>query len=157
LTKYAPSIPNPYRSPTPPSKTNCSQLATQLYASLSYLSTHHPSQPLDPNARPSTNQQQPSEGNPSDPPPPDHEDSPDLFARRQRELARDLILKEQQIEYLIGKLPGLGSSEVEQEARIKELEGELREMGAERERVRGELKGMVRRVEGVVMGAGRGG
>jgi hypothetical protein len=46
---------------------------------------------------------------------------------------------------------------VEQEARIKELEGELREMGAERERVRGELKGMVRRVEAVVMGAGRGG
>jgi hypothetical protein len=51
----------------------------------------------------------------------------------------------------------LGSSEVEQEARIKELEGELREMGAERERVRGDLKGMVRRVEAVVMGAGRGG
>lgn len=66
-------------------------------------------------------------------------------------------MKEQQIEYLIGKLPGLGSSEVEQEARIKELEGELREMGAERERVREELKGMVRRVEGVVMKAGRGG
>jgi mediator of RNA polymerase II transcription subunit 21 len=42
------------------------------------------------------------------------------------------VVKEQQIEYLIGVLPGIGTSEREQEARLKTLEGELKE--AERER-----------------------
>ncbi|KAJ5613200.1 hypothetical protein N7510_006394 [Penicillium lagena] len=77
-------------------------------------------------------------------------DSPRTFAARQRELARDLIIKEQQIEYLISVLPGIGASEAEQEAKIRELEGELREVERERiVRVR-ELKRLRGRLEGVL-------
>lgn len=49
-----------------------------------------------------------------------------MFKAGQRELAQDLIVKEQQIEYLISKLPGLTHSEQDQEQRIRELEEELK-------------------------------
>ena len=52
------------------------------------------------------------------------------------------MLKEQQIEYLIQSLPGIGSSERDQERRIRELQEELRVVEAERrekEKVREEL------------------
>lgn len=51
---------------------------------------------------------------------------PDVFNAGQRELAQDLILTEQKIEYLISKLPGLDHSEQDQEQRILELEEELK-------------------------------
>jgi mediator of RNA polymerase II transcription subunit 21 len=51
---------------------------------------------------------------------------PDVFEAGQRELAQDLIIREQQIEYLISKLPGLDHSEEDQEERIVELEKELK-------------------------------
>jgi mediator of RNA polymerase II transcription subunit 21 len=79
-------------------------------------------------------------------------DSPRTFAARQRELARDLIIKEQQIEYLIARLPGIDSSEAEQEARIRELERELRGVEAERDTKARELRHLLRKLEGV-MGA----
>ncbi|EYE97804.1 med21 domain-containing protein [Aspergillus ruber CBS 135680] len=79
-------------------------------------------------------------------------DLPSTFASRQRELARDLIIKEQQIEYLISVLPGIGSSEKEQEIRLKELEGELRTVEEERERKVRELRGLRRKLEGVLGG-----
>jgi mediator of RNA polymerase II transcription subunit 21 len=49
-----------------------------------------------------------------------------VFKAGQRELAQDLILKEQQIEFLISKLPGLDHSERDQEQRIRTLEEELK-------------------------------
>ncbi|KAL4879097.1 mediator complex, subunit Med21 [Aspergillus karnatakaensis] len=87
---------------------------------------------------------------------PPRPDSPRTFAARQRELARDLVIKEQQIEYLISVLPGIGSSEAEQERRIRELEGELRSVEAEREKRVRELRVLRKRVEGV-LGAVEGG
>lgn len=42
------------------------------------------------------------------------------------ELSRDLIVKEQQIEVLISTLPGLDSSEKDQEQSIRELEEEMK-------------------------------
>jgi len=42
------------------------------------------------------------------------------------ELSQDLVVKEQQIEYLISALPGLDNSMEDQERYIKELEEELR-------------------------------
>ncbi|KAJ9203668.1 hypothetical protein DTO164E3_300 [Paecilomyces variotii] len=84
---------------------------------------------------------------PNAPPPPD---SPRTFAARQRELARDLIIKEQQIEYLIKELPGIGSSEEEQERRIQELGRELRGVEEERERKAQELKALGRKLEKVL-------
>lgn len=86
----------------------------------------------------------PGQGDPNQPPLPD---SPQLFLYRQKELARDLIIKEQQIEYLIGRLPGIGSSEAEQEARIRELESELRQVGLVREKKARELKNLGKRLE----------
>lgn len=58
------------------------------------------------------------------------------------------MLKEQQIEYLIQSLPGIGSSEQDQERRIRELQEELRVVEKERRE-----KEVVR--EGLVEGLGR--
>lgn len=63
-----------------------------------------------------------------------------------------MIIKEQQIEYLISVLPGIGSSEKEQEARLWQLEGELRTVEEERERKIRELKGLRRKLESVLGG-----
>jgi mediator of RNA polymerase II transcription subunit 21 len=89
----------------------------------------------------------PGQGDPNQPPQPD---SPQLFLYRQKELARDLIIKEQQIEYLIGRLPGIGASEAEQEARIRELESELRQVELAREKKARELKKLAKRLESVL-------
>ncbi|KAJ5720531.1 Mediator complex subunit Med21 [Penicillium malachiteum] len=96
--------------------------------------------------------QQPGEGpaEGEDPNLPPQPDSPRTFASRQRELARDLIIKEQQIEYLISVLPGIGASEAEQEARIRELERQLRDVEKEREDKVQELRALRRRLEGVL-------
>ncbi|KAJ5679188.1 Mediator of RNA polymerase II transcription subunit 21 [Penicillium macrosclerotiorum] len=77
-------------------------------------------------------------------------DSPRVFAARQRELARDLIIKEQQIEYLISVLPGIGASEAEQETRIRELEVQLRDVEKERVAKAQELKSLRHRLEEVL-------
>ena len=60
------------------------------------------------------------------------------------------MIKEQQIEYLISVLPGIDSSEAEQERRIRELEGELRVVEGVREERRRELGVLRRRLEGVL-------
>ncbi|KAJ5189189.1 Mediator complex subunit Med21 [Penicillium cf. griseofulvum] len=100
--------------------------------------------PQQPGAAPGTAR----EGDdPNLPPAPD---SPRTFASRQRELARDLIIKEQQIEYLISVLPGIGASEAEQETRIRELETELREVEKERAAKVRELKKLRTRLEDVL-------
>jgi mediator of RNA polymerase II transcription subunit 21 len=48
------------------------------------------------------------------------------FKAGQVELAQDLILKEQQIEYLVSMLPGLDNSEADQIKRIQQLKEELK-------------------------------
>ncbi|KAL9000384.1 MAG: hypothetical protein Q9169_000901 [Polycauliona sp. 2 TL-2023] len=110
------------------------QLATQFYASLRYLSTHHSSvSTLPPNPHippfPAT------DTNPLQRP-----DTPTTFANAQRELATDLVEKVKEIEQLTGTLPGLGKKEESQVERIRELEEELR-------RVEDERKGAVRERE----------
>ncbi len=57
---------------------------------------------------------------------------PEVFQAGQLELARDLIVKEQQIELLISLLPGLDNSEREQRQSIKDLEEELKVAEAQR-------------------------
>lgn len=85
-----------------------------------------------------------------DPNQPPEPDPPRTFASRQRELARDLIIKEQQIEYLISVLPGIGTSEAEQEAKIRELEVQLREVEEKREAKALELKKLRGKLENVL-------
>lgn len=57
---------------------------------------------------------------------------PEAFKSALHEIARALVLREQQIEILINSLPGLGNSEADQERRIGELQAELREAEAQR-------------------------
>ncbi|KAE8371394.1 mediator complex, subunit Med21 [Aspergillus bertholletiae] len=86
----------------------------------------------------------------ADPNLPPAPDSPRTFASRQRELARDLVIKEQQIEYLISVLPGIDSSEAEQEKRIRELEKELRNAEEDREQRVRELRKLRKKLENVL-------
>lgn len=58
--------------------------------------------------------------------------APEVFQAGQLELARDLITKEQQIEYLISSLPGLDNSQRDQEQSIRDLEEELKVAEAQR-------------------------
>jgi mediator of RNA polymerase II transcription subunit 21 len=145
------------------------QLATQFYATLCYLSTYHDHSPaVSPANAPTTipqlakipknpPQATPASSSDTDPQPAaPRPDSPTTFALRQRELARDLIIKEQQIEYLIGVLPGIGSSETEQENRIRQLEDELRRAEVERLRKRRELRRLGERVDNVLGAVARG-
>ncbi|KAK0275404.1 RNA polymerase II mediator complex subunit [Friedmanniomyces endolithicus] len=73
-------------------------------------------------------------------PPPER---PDAFNAALHELARDLVLQEQQIELLINSLPGLGNREVSQESRMRELEAELRKVEVARAEAEAEREKMV--------------
>ncbi len=76
--------------------------------------------------------------------------SPDEFKAGQLELARDLIYKEQQIEYLISSLPGLDNSENDQERYIRELEEELKVAEAQREEAVKEKDDMLAKLDQVI-------
>jgi len=142
-----------------------------MYASLAYINTHHAASPL-PN--------QPILGMPSQPahapsptyapltnPPPTEPNTPQAvtadvdadaarsFAHALRELSRDLVLKEQQIEAIVARLPGAARGEEEQRRRVRALQEERARVGREVEeagRVRAEL---VARVERAIWGVGR--
>ncbi|KAF2713261.1 hypothetical protein K504DRAFT_423742 [Pleomassaria siparia CBS 279.74] len=67
-----------------------------------------------------------------------------------REIAKDIILKEQQIETLIANLPGLKKSEEEQVEQMRELERELEGLEGERVQAVAERKRLVGLVEGCI-------
>jgi len=156
------------------------QLLTRMFASIRYIDLHHPYLPIagqsdqspainntriETNQSSQSTQQHPqtqstdaSQPNTEQPPQPEGEtppDDPELFKARLQELAQDLVVKEQQIEYLIDSLPGLGNSQISQEARVKELEKELREVEEERKRWAVVQEQLVERVEGKIAGIRR--
>ncbi|RKU45774.1 RNA polymerase II mediator complex subunit [Coniochaeta pulveracea] len=100
------------------------QLAQQFVATFYYVERHHDLEVLGPKDK---IQDIPKQQEPEVEPLPQDE-----FKAGQLELARDLIIKEQQIEYLISILPGLENSERDQEQSIKELEEELKVAEAQR-------------------------
>jgi mediator of RNA polymerase II transcription subunit 21 len=75
---------------------------------------------------------------------------PDVFKAGQKELAQDLIVKEQQIEYLISVLPGLENSEKDQEEIIQQLEVELKEAEVRRREALKEKEAVLARLESVI-------
>ncbi|OCK79009.1 mediator of RNA polymerase II transcription subunit 21 [Lepidopterella palustris CBS 459.81] len=146
------------------------QLATQMYATISYTSNFSspspiPGQPLQspdkiafpPNAQDLTqttttqtttqNPTQPTQSLQQTP-----EERHTQFLADLHELSRDLIVKEQQIELIIDRLPGIGHSEAAQKQRMTELERELREIEVERVQAVREKERLVERIGGVVLG-----
>jgi mediator of RNA polymerase II transcription subunit 21 len=73
-----------------------------------------------------------------------------VFAAGQKELAQDLIVKEQQIEALISMLPGLENSEKDQEDTIRQLEEELKAAEARRKEAVKEKEMVLARLDRVI-------
>ncbi|PMD23369.1 mediator complex, subunit Med21/Med9 [Hyaloscypha hepaticicola] len=123
------------------------QLANQFVASIYYVHKHHDLQTLSKND--TVRQQQKSEG--EDPGDKIVDPFPaDVFKDGQKELATDLILKEQQIEYLISILPGLENNEKDQEQMIKHLEEELIIAEEERKAAVKEKEAVLARLDNVL-------
>ncbi|KAF7511951.1 hypothetical protein GJ744_003184 [Endocarpon pusillum] len=131
------------------------QLATQYYASVCYNISRHslvpPLQTSDPYSAPIKEEPKDEDAG-EDLVRPLRPDSPTTFAANQLQLVRDLVIKEQQIEYLVKVLPGIGTSEQEQEERIRSLEKELRQVQEQRKQKRREMRVTVKRLENVIMG-----
>ena len=85
------------------------------------------------------------------PPPPTKEE----FNEDLKDMAKDLVIKNQQIELLIANLPGVNTSEVEQVQRMKELETELEGLESERLQAVKEKEVLLKMVEDKIMGVGR--
>ncbi|KFH47818.1 Mediator of RNA polymerase II transcription subunit-like protein [Hapsidospora chrysogenum ATCC 11550] len=102
------------------------QLAQQFVAALHFVHKRHDLEVLGPNDKVRDVNQEPEQRE-VDPLPADE------FRAGMSELSRDLITKEQQIEYLISMLPGLQNSKQDQDRLIKELEEELKAAEADRQ------------------------
>ncbi|KAK0671098.1 putative mediator of RNA polymerase II transcription subunit 21 [Cercophora samala] len=118
------------------------QLLTQFIAALYYNERHHDLQKFSPSDKiPDLKPDQPPEVETLD---------PEQFRAGQLELARDLITKEQQIEYLISTLPGLDNSERDQLQMIRELEEELGAAEQQRQEALRERDEVLKRLDGLV-------
>ncbi|KAL6860147.1 RNA polymerase II mediator complex subunit [Amphichorda felina] len=122
------------------------QLAQQFVAALHFVHKRHDLETLGPNDKIRDVKQEPDQRE-VDPLPADE------FRAGMSELSRDLITKEQQIEYLISMLPGLENSEQDQERSIKELEENLKtaetqrqEALKERDQILTELDNVIRSI-----------
>ncbi|KPI43610.1 Mediator of RNA polymerase II transcription subunit 21 [Cyphellophora attinorum] len=77
---------------------------------------------------------------------------PEVFDKAQEDLAEDLVMKAQQIEYLIKRLPGLGQGEEEQNAEIRRLVEEVKIMERRRKEKRKEMRKCLEQLDHVVLG-----
>ncbi|KIW02178.1 uncharacterized protein PV09_06341 [Verruconis gallopava] len=138
------------------------QLFTQMFASITYIDTRHPASTIpgqvDQHAavRPPINESGQDAPAPTVDPDTRHiPEEPRRFHATLQELAQDLVLKQAQIEALIESLPGLGNSQEDQEKRIEELEGELKEVQVLREQARIEKERLLSTVEAKILSARR--
>jgi mediator of RNA polymerase II transcription subunit 21 len=81
--------------------------------------------------------------------------SPEQFQEDIKEFARDIVMKQQQMEALIANLPGLNVSEQQQVERMKELEREMERLEGDRLEAVKEKEVLMRKVEEKIMGVGR--
>jgi mediator of RNA polymerase II transcription subunit 21 len=81
--------------------------------------------------------------------------SPEQFQEDIKEFARDIVIKQQQMEALIANLPGLNVSEEQQVERMKQLERELEELEGERLQAVKEKEVLLRKVEDKIINVGR--
>ncbi|KAL1640435.1 RNA polymerase II mediator complex subunit [Diplodia intermedia] len=140
-------------------------LVQQMYAGLMYTHTRHPygdiaAQPHDadrdinnPSAQAASAAENGGPGIAGDrprSPPPDP-----AFAVTQHEIASDIILNMARINALADRLPGIGFSEQQQLARLKELDRELREEQRRLETARGEKERLLGLLDERIMKARR--
>lgn len=126
-----------------------------MFASLNYVHTRHPygDIPGQPSQAPQTGGQENGAVNgdaqQGDGPTGGHAagtlapETRDTFTAGLRELAQDVVLQQQQIEIIVNQLPGIGSSEVDQERRMRELEVEMRQVEEERAKKEVEREKMI--------------
>ncbi|KAF2034137.1 hypothetical protein EK21DRAFT_57115 [Setomelanomma holmii] len=81
--------------------------------------------------------------------------SQEQFQEDLKEMARDVVLKQQQMEALIANLPGLNVSEEQQIERMKQLERELEELETERAQAVKVKEALLKKVEDKIMGVGK--
>ena len=72
-----------------------------------------------------------------------------------RESARKILLQQQQIEAIFERLPGIAKTEAEQEARMRQLEVQLREGEQKRAKAEDERERMVDLLGNMIVGAKR--
>lgn len=146
-------------------QTEVDQLMIQHFSTYSYLSQRHPLQPPQeiPGLRFTSQKIElaaPPKGLPSDEdtikaPYPLQPQDPLAFQEAQNELAEDLVLKTQQIQQLIAKLPGIDQDESQQAEDIKKLVAEVEEMEEARRVKRREMHRLVKRLDAVIGGMSR--
>ncbi|CZT06166.1 probable component of RNA polymerase II holoenzyme [Rhynchosporium agropyri] len=124
------------------------QLANQFVASLFYVHKHHDYSTLGPND--TVRQEAKNAGDPVGNEADVNPYPADVFKAAQKELAQDLVLKEQQIELLISLLPGLENSEKDQECMIRQLEKEIKEQDEIHKVALKENKETLERLEAVI-------
>ncbi|PHH87478.1 hypothetical protein CDD83_8833 [Cordyceps sp. RAO-2017] len=119
------------------------QLAQQFVACLHFVHRRHDLQTLGPGDKVRDIKQEPHQKE-VDPLPAEE------FQAGLKELSRDLIVKEQEIEYLISSLPGLDNSEKDQERNIKDLEDDLKAAEAQRQEALKERDHILAQLDGVI-------
>jgi hypothetical protein len=77
---------------------------------------------------------------------------PNEFDQAQQDLAEDLVMKTQQIEFLIRRLPGINSDEKDQYEEIEKLAEQVRQMEIRRKEKRREMRECLKQLDDVVMG-----
>lgn len=156
--------------------TSFAQLVMQMFAALNYIQTQHP--PGDIPGQPNQRSQAENDVARKDSTDPSRTvsvivngnsgqssvntetttaaTSQETFRAALRELAQDLVMQEQKTEILINSLPGLGTSERDQRRRMQELEHELEEVEAERLLAEKDKTDMLRSLDRLIIGLGRG-
>ncbi|PHH59344.1 hypothetical protein CDD81_3372 [Ophiocordyceps australis] len=119
------------------------QLAQQLVACLHFVHRRHDLETLGPKDKVRDIKQEPHQKE-VDPLPADD------FLAGLKELSRDLIVREQQIEYLISSLPGLESSQQDQARLVKDLEEDLKAAEAQRQEALKERDQTLARLDAVI-------
>jgi mediator of RNA polymerase II transcription subunit 21 len=115
------------------------------------LSSFQEKETADKSENATQNPAQPTQTSIAPPPLPTKEE----FNEDLKDMAKDLVIKSQQIELLIANLPGVNTSEVEQAQRMKELEKELEDLEGERLQAVKEKEALLKMVEDKIMGVGR--
>ncbi|KAH6635493.1 mediator complex, subunit Med21 [Chaetomium sp. MPI-SDFR-AT-0129] len=121
-------------------------LCTMFIAGLYYNDTHHDLKTFNANDKvPDLKADAPKEVQPLD---------PQTFKDGQAEIARDIIVQAQRIEYLVSELPGLQNSERDQlriigalEEEIAGLEAQRQEATRERDEVFGQLDALLKSMQ----------